>query len=173
MALLHLITARKQVEARLLKNKVSAEFANQATPYFLAAVSHDLRQPLATNALYSDMLDTKAPVYLVDLVSRLKGHTENLDGLFRDFLESSTPGRGGPTDAIDYPCGSRFIHQNYGTKTRPCMVSVQHGLPTCRRKTGLDARLISKAIVDEALPTLVITAEANKARMSGMALSGS
>ena len=51
------ITARKQAEAALLVAKQEAEGANLAKTRFLAAASHDLRQPIQAINLFRDALD--------------------------------------------------------------------------------------------------------------------
>ncbi|WP_153111115.1 ATP-binding protein [Propionivibrio limicola] len=50
------ITQRKQAEAELLVAKQQAESANLAKTRFLAAASHDLRQPIQAINLFSDAL---------------------------------------------------------------------------------------------------------------------
>ena len=50
------ITTRKQIEAELIAARQAAENANQAKTRFLAAASHDLRQPLQAIGLFHEML---------------------------------------------------------------------------------------------------------------------
>jgi len=50
------ITRLKEIEADLLEARESAELASQSKTHFLAAVSHDLRQPLQAILLYSEVL---------------------------------------------------------------------------------------------------------------------
>jgi signal transduction histidine kinase/CheY-like chemotaxis protein len=83
------ITDFKLVEAQLLSAKTSSEMANDAKSHFLAAVSHDLRQPLAALTLYVDMLDCDAPDKLAKLVPRIKDCAGNLGGLLGDLLDLS------------------------------------------------------------------------------------
>lgn len=51
------ITERKQVQAELLAAKESAEAANLAKSRFLAAASHDLRQPIQAIRLFEEALN--------------------------------------------------------------------------------------------------------------------
>lgn len=51
------ITARKQAEQAMQAAKIEAEEANAAKSHFLAAASHDLRQPLQALRLFFDILD--------------------------------------------------------------------------------------------------------------------
>lgn len=52
------IAERRSVEQELVKAKSLAEEASQSKSYFLAAASHDLRQPLQAIALFSASLDS-------------------------------------------------------------------------------------------------------------------
>ena len=56
-AIIRDITARKETEAALFKAKEVAEQADSAKSRFLAAASHDLRQPLQTMSLLKTALD--------------------------------------------------------------------------------------------------------------------
>ena len=52
-------TERKELETALRKAKAEAEEANVAKSKFLAAASHDLRQPLQSMALFAGLLQTQ------------------------------------------------------------------------------------------------------------------
>jgi PAS domain S-box-containing protein len=56
------VTARKVVEQKLIEAREFAEQANRAKSAFLAAASHDLRQPLQTLTLLSKVLSRAAPM---------------------------------------------------------------------------------------------------------------
>lgn len=83
------VTDFKLLEAQLLSAKTASDMANDAKSHFLAAVSHDLRQPLAALTLYVDMLDADAPGRLAKLVPRIKDCAGNLGGLLGDLLDLS------------------------------------------------------------------------------------
>jgi PAS domain S-box-containing protein len=50
------ITEKKQAEAELMATKSAAETANLSKSHFLAAASHDLRQPMQAISLFNDAL---------------------------------------------------------------------------------------------------------------------
>jgi two-component system, sensor histidine kinase len=53
------ITEQKRAEQRLVTAKLAAERANRAKTSFLAAASHDLRQPVQALALFAKLLDNR------------------------------------------------------------------------------------------------------------------
>jgi two-component system, sensor histidine kinase len=55
------ITEQKRAEERLVRDKLAAEQANRAKTSFLAAASHDLRQPVQALALFAKLLDNRVP----------------------------------------------------------------------------------------------------------------
>jgi two-component system, sensor histidine kinase len=80
------ITGRKRGEEELKRAKEEAERANIAKSKFLAAASHDLRQPVQamvffTSALTSQIQDTAAQPLLHDLQASLDGVNILLDSL--------------------------------------------------------------------------------------------
>jgi PAS domain S-box-containing protein len=82
------LTERKRAEAELLTAKAEAEAANQAKSHFLAAVSHDLRQPLAALSLYADLLTVDAPGNKA-IMPRLKDCVSTLGEMLSDLLDVS------------------------------------------------------------------------------------
>ena len=83
------ITERKMAQAELLAAKAEAELANQAKSRFLAAASHDLRQPLAALTLYVDVLKGRATVRDSSLVSKIEACCVSLTDLLTDLLDMS------------------------------------------------------------------------------------
>lgn len=53
------ITQRKRTEEKLLTDKLAAEQASRAKTSFLAAASHDLRQPIQALALFAKLLEKR------------------------------------------------------------------------------------------------------------------
>ena len=82
------ITRRKQAASALEEAKSDAEAANLAKSRFLAAASHDLRQPLQTLALLQDLL-AKAVVgdKAVGLVKRQDETLNSMSGMLDTLLD--------------------------------------------------------------------------------------
>lgn len=83
------ISRRKQVEDKLLTAMAEAELANNAKSRFLAAASHDLRQPLASMSLYLDVLKKRTNEQDRDLVDRIDACCVSLSELLTDLLDVS------------------------------------------------------------------------------------
>ena len=111
------LTERKLAEADLLAAKAEAEAANHAKSQFLAAASHDLRQPLAAMGLYTRVLDQAVKPGQEKLVSAIQRCVDQLNALLTDLLDVSRLDAGGVVPAVsdflaDDLCASlRAIHE--------------------------------------------------------------
>lgn len=83
------ITERKRIETALIFAMADSEKANHAKSRFLAAASHDLRQPLAALALYVGVLKTKSEPDQTPLVDKIQDCVDNLSKLLTDLLDLS------------------------------------------------------------------------------------
>ena len=83
------ITARREAELAMQAAKSEAERANNAKSRFLAAASHDLRQPLSALALYTSVLDDKLAPADRPVVVNMKACVGSLSGLLTDLLDLS------------------------------------------------------------------------------------
>lgn len=83
------ITARKQSESALEAAKAEAEKANNAKSRFLAAASHDLRQPLSALSLYVNLLEHHVSPDSGDIVSSIQHCVVSLSELLTDLLDIS------------------------------------------------------------------------------------
>lgn len=79
------IDERSQVEARLREAKREAEQANLSKTKFLAAVSHDLLQPLNAARLFTSALQERGGDALVRNISHSLNDVENLLGTLVDI----------------------------------------------------------------------------------------
>ena len=84
------ITERKQAEMALVTAKADAERANLGKSRFLAAASHDLRQPLHAMGLFAEAL-------------RARAHDPEVAQLVNSINESVDALEGLPTDSRDKP----------------------------------------------------------------------
>lgn len=85
----HDITKRKQNEIALECAKADAEKANRAKSRFLAAASHDLRQPLAALSLYVDLLKLKVHADSIQIMAHISYCVNSLSELLTDLLDIS------------------------------------------------------------------------------------
>ncbi|MBS1196472.1 MAG: hybrid sensor histidine kinase/response regulator [Proteobacteria bacterium] len=85
VGMVHDITKRKQAETELIAAKTSAESANIAKSRFLAAASHDLRQPMQAISLFSNAL---AETELSAEQERISKYLTQSIQLLRDLLNA-------------------------------------------------------------------------------------
>ncbi|MCU7948305.1 MAG: PAS domain S-box protein [Candidatus Thiodiazotropha sp. (ex Cardiolucina cf. quadrata)] len=84
------ITEIKKVEAENRTARKAAEVANQAKSHFLAAASHDLRQPLQAMTTINDLLKRKlCDKETLGLVNNLSDCLVNMNDLFNALLNVS------------------------------------------------------------------------------------
>jgi len=83
------ITEYKQNEAALRAAMLDAEKANHAKSRFLAAASHDLRQPLAALSLYIGVLRKTMSPDGIALVGHIEDCVDSLSELLTDLLDVS------------------------------------------------------------------------------------
>lgn len=80
------ITERKQSEAALLAAKAEAEEASRTKSSFLAAVSHDLGQPLSALALLVGVLQQSAPAPPKRLVQNMQECVDGMAAMLSDLM---------------------------------------------------------------------------------------
>ena len=81
------ITDRKRYEIALRQAKAEAEKANNAKSKFLAAASHDLRQPLSALSLYIDLLSQYKQPRIKRVVGNIQGCVDSMSELLSDLLD--------------------------------------------------------------------------------------
>jgi signal transduction histidine kinase len=80
----------RQEMAQAQSARREAEAANRAKTQFLAAASHDLRQPLHAMGLFAEALRHRAhDAEVVDLVSSIHASVDALEGLFGEIMDLS------------------------------------------------------------------------------------
>ncbi|MCG2576058.1 ATP-binding protein [Dechloromonas sp. XY25] len=83
------ITARRQFELELQMAKAEAEHSNNAKSRFLAAASHDLRQPLSALGIYVNMLKSEVSPGGASMLSSMVDCLGSLSELLTDLLDLS------------------------------------------------------------------------------------
>jgi len=83
------ITERKHSEAALLAAKRDAEQANISKSRFLAAASHDLRQPLSALSIYVKIIAAKASASDASILENMGDCVSSLRELLTDLLDLS------------------------------------------------------------------------------------
>ncbi|MEJ0046612.1 MAG: hybrid sensor histidine kinase/response regulator [Rhodospirillales bacterium] len=82
------IAERREAEAALLEAKAAAEEANETKTNFLAAVSHDLRQPLHAARLFLGEVGESVPSGRVGaLVARVESALDSMDDMLESLLD--------------------------------------------------------------------------------------
>ena len=83
------ITERSKIAGDLVAAKLNAEKANNSKSRFLAAASHDLRQPLAALDLYVGVLQHQVSAEQHDLICKIRSCCDSLTELLTDLLDIS------------------------------------------------------------------------------------
>jgi signal transduction histidine kinase len=84
------IAERKEAETALLEAKAVAEQANESKTNFLAAVSHDLRQPLHAARLFlGESAETSAPERMQALRHQIESALDAMDDMLESLLDMS------------------------------------------------------------------------------------
>lgn len=84
------ITEKKEIEKALLKAKEIAERADRAKSRFLAAASHDLRQPLHAVGLFvAELMDRTQDPEVQDTVENIERSIFHMNDLFESILDFS------------------------------------------------------------------------------------
>ncbi len=106
------ISRLKKIEAENQRAKEAAENANQAKSHFLAAASHDLRQPLQAMTTITDLLKMKLEgEELFWLVNNLSKSLANMSELFNALLNVSQLESGTIIPEIkEFPVNDLFHH---------------------------------------------------------------
>eukprot|EP01037_Dinobryon_pediforme_P004308 gene4308-4358_t len=101
------ITGRKHIAQVLEAARREADIANAAKSQFLAAASHDLRQPLQTLALLQGLLASRtAGTQAADLVSRLADTVSTMSGMLNTLLDINQIEAGIiKPEKVDFPIG--------------------------------------------------------------------
>jgi PAS domain S-box-containing protein len=83
------ITARRKASQAMVAAKAEAELANSAKSRFLAAASHDLRQPLSALTVYATVLEHKVAPADRPVLSNMKDCIGSLSELLINLLDLS------------------------------------------------------------------------------------
>lgn len=142
------ITERKSVARALEEAKLQADIANHAKSRFLAAASHDLRQPLQTLALLSGVLgksvisaESKA------LVTRLDEALSGISGMLNTLLDINEIETGGlKPDLSDFPLGTLLasLHAQFSLHAEAQSIGLR--MVACSVVVHSDPRLLEQMI---------------------------
>ncbi len=95
------LLAEQKAEAEKLREE--AEAANRAKSQFLAAASHDLRQPIAALGLFLEVLDARVSDPAArPIVQKIRSSIEAMEGLFNALLDISRLDAGVMTPQIQH-----------------------------------------------------------------------
>ena len=139
------ITQRKQAEMALRDAKEAAERANSSKSRFLAAASHDLRQPIQALNLFVHSLGRKAEgnKEIEELVGNIRLSSEVMSGLLNALLDISKLDAGMVDPEIeDFPIEA-------------ALDDVSNTFLEQAREKGVDLRVVTSSAIVLGDPTLV------------------
>ena len=142
------VTARKQAEEALNAARLQAESANLGKSRFLAAASHDLRQPLQTLSLLQGLLARKLKDKdLLQLVARSEEALTAMSGMLNTLLDINQLEAGViRPEVVDFPINDLLER----LKTEFAYHTQAHGLDwrvlPCQLAVRSDPRLLEQMI---------------------------
>ncbi len=84
------MTGKKRAEDTMAKAKELAEMASASKSRFLAAASHDLRQPMQALAMFVDVLAGRShDVENTEIIEKIQASSKSLQGLLNSLLDIS------------------------------------------------------------------------------------
>lgn len=140
------VTARQKIERELRAAKNEAEHASQAKSSFLAAASHDLRQPLQAARFYLEVLDSELERKLGEsppTLEKLGRCLANLRSLLNRLLDLSKLDAGGITPALR------------ATPTRKLLDRLRTEMRSLALESGLKLRVAGPSLRVETDPLLL------------------
>ena len=125
------------------------QLANLSKSRFLAAASHDLRQPLhALNLFVAQLRSETDPAERNRLAARIEAAIDNMNGLFNGLLDISKLDSGAMKPSIsDFPIGSILKHM---VSTFAATARRKRAQPACRAEPCLGAQRRDPAGADPA-----------------------
>ncbi len=142
------VTIRKRAEDAMTAAKLAAESGNLAKSRFLAAASHDLRQPLQTLGLLHGLLNKKLKSQEeLEIVARCDGAVTAMSGMLNTLLDINQLEAGVVRPAIaDFPISDLLER----VKTEYAYDAEAHGLDwrvlPCSAVIRSDPRLLEQVI---------------------------
>jgi two-component system, chemotaxis family, CheB/CheR fusion protein len=142
------ISERKRIRKALEQTKLEAEQANRAKSRFLAAASHDLRQPLQTIAFIQGLLArTVEGEKAQNLVRRLDDTLHAMSGMLNALLDINQIEAGVvQADIVSYPLNDLFDRLreefSYHAQAKALVLKV---VP-CGRSINTDPRLLEQML---------------------------
>jgi two-component system CheB/CheR fusion protein len=142
------ITARKAVGRALEAAKMEAEAANAAKSRFLAAASHDLRQPLQTLALLQALLaDTVTGEKAQGLVARQTVALSTVTGMLDSLLDINEIEAGAvPPDVSTFVIGDLLERLRVEFAYQASAKGVQLRVVDCEQPVRSDTRLLEQMV---------------------------
>jgi signal transduction histidine kinase len=142
------LESRREIELALKQAKQLAETANQGKTRFLAAASHDLRQPLNSALLFLESVDEGAlPASDRELIQRAKVALASLNNLLGTLLDSARLDSGSISPRLsDFPIAALFdrIGPEFASVARAAGIGLKF-IP-CRAWVRTDTHLLETVL---------------------------